>query len=260
MKMSVFDHWTKVERNAHITHGNHAHRLPDTQANAGGDATVQTLEAVGLVDVLERVADRHLLGAVGVVLLALHLDTDDLNRLVPSRETTTDGRGNDLLKGAELLVLLLARDVADALLGEPAQAEAGAPVGHLADGDGVDTLVDAADTLTTVDVHERGPGAGGLLARGRHLVLGDLDRLHAGAEAHGRVRLSNTASHAAGDTAAELAGARSAGIVLGLGRDEEQHSALGRRFDPGPRDQALVDCTSKRGISKHYSGTKRASE
>lgn len=233
------------EFNAHVTHGNHAHRLPDTQTDAGRDTTVQALDAVALVDVLERVADRHLLGTVGVVLLALHLDTDDLDRLVPGRETATNGRGHNLLKGAQLLVLLLAREVADPLLGEAAQTEARAPVGHLANGNGVDALVDAADTLAAVDVHEGGPGAGRLGPRGGHLVLGDLDRLHAGAEAHGRVRLGNTARHAANDAAAKLVGARAAGIVLGLGGDKEQHGALGRRFDPGPGNQTLVDYRPK---------------
>lgn len=233
----------------HVTHGNHAHRLPDAEADTGRYAAVQALEAVGLVNVLERVADRHLLGAVGVGLLALHLDADDLDGLVPGRQATANGRGGNLLGGAERLALALARDVADALLGHAAEAEARAPVGHLADGHGVDALVDAADALLAVNVHERGPRALRGRARRHRLVLGDLDRLHARAEAHGRVRLRHAARHAADDAAAEIAGPERLGVVLGLGGDEEEHGALGRGFNPGPRDQALVDWSRGREVS-----------
>ena len=227
---------------SHVTQSNHANRLPNAETDARGYSTVETLNAVGIIDVLERVADSHLLGAVRVVLLALHLDADDLDGLVPGGETTTDGGSQDLLHGGQLLAVLLVGDLADALLGEAGETEAGAPVGHLADGDGVDTLVDATDALAAVDAHEGRPCALGLHAGGGHLVLGDLDRLHAGAEAHGRVRLRNTTRHTADDATAELAGARVPRIVFGLGRDEEKHGALGGGFDPGPWDETLVDC------------------
>jgi len=215
------------EGNSHVTHGNHADRLPYTEANARCDTAIEALETIGLVNVLERVAHRHLLGAVGVVLLALHLDADHLNGLVPGRETTTEGRSRDLLSHAQLLAVLLGRHLANALLGQTAETEARAPVGHLADGNSIDTLVDATDALAPVNVHEGGPGAGGRGTRCRQLVLGDLDSLHAGTEAHGRVRLHHTARHAADDTAAELASPRNASVVLGLGRHEEEHGALG---------------------------------
>ena len=227
--------------NVHIAKGNHANRLPDTQSNTRSDTAVETLDTVGLVDVLEGISDSHLLGAVGIILLALHLDTDDLDGLIPSGQTTTNGRGGDLLNRAELLALLLSREIADSLLRETAETEARAPVGHLADGNSVDTLVDAADTLLAVDAHEGSPGARDLLTGGGHLVLGDLDRLHAGAEAHGGVRLRNTACHAANDATAEVAGAQGAGIPLSLGGDEEEDGALGGSLDPGPWNKTLVD-------------------
>jgi len=228
--------------NLHVTHSNHAHRLPNAQTNARGNTPVQTHETVGLVNVPERVTDRHLLGTVGIVLLALHLDADHLDRLVPSRETTTYRRGANLLQRGQLLAVLLARRLADALLGETAETETRAPVGHLADGHGVDALVDAADAFLAVDVHEGGPRTRSRLPRCRQLVLGDLHRLHARAETHGRIRLRNTTRHAADDTATELAGAETASIVLGLRGDEQQDSALGRSLNPGPRDESLVDC------------------
>ena len=227
----------------HVTHRNHADGLPDTEPDTGRDAPVQPLDAVLLVDVLESVANRHLLGPVGVIGLALHLDADDLDRLVPGAKTTTKRRRGNLLKSPELLRFRLARDVADPLLREPAEPEPRTPVRHLADGDGVDALVDTADALLAPDVHERGEGGLRLDARRRELVLGDLHRLHARAEAHGSVRLRHAARHAARDAASELGRAEGARVVLGLGGDEEEDSALGGRLDPGPRDETLVDCS-----------------
>lgn len=233
---------------SHVTKGNHADGLPDGEANAGSDTTVETGNTVGVVDVAEGVADRHLLGAVGVLSLGLHLDADDLDGLVPGGETTTDGGGDDLLPGGELLLVALAGELADTALGETGETEARAPVGHLANGDGVDALVDTADTLLAVNVHKGGKGGLGRDTRGGELVLGDLDRLHAGAEAHGGVGLGDTTRHAADDAATELGGAKGAGIVFSLGSDEEEDSALGGGFDPSPGDEALVDCR-KRGVS-----------
>lgn len=226
----------------HVTKGNHADSLPDAKTNAGGNTTVKASKTVGVVDVAEGVADSHLLGAVGVLRLGLHLDADNLNGLVPGRETTTNGRGDNLLASAELFLFTLAGGAADTALGETAETEAGAPVGHLANGDGVDTLVDAADALLAVNVHEGGKGGLGGDTGGSHLVLGNLDRLHAGAEAHGGIGLGNTTRHATEDAATEFGGTSGAGIVFGLGRDEEKDSALGGGFDPGPGDETLVDC------------------
>lgn len=194
-----------------------------------------------MVDVPEGVADSHLLGAVGVLLLALHLDADDLDGLVPSRKTTTKGGGENLLPRGQLLSLLLASGLADTLLSKARETETGTPVGHLANGNGVDALVDTADTLAAVDVHEGGPSAGGLLAGGAHLVLGNLDRLHTGAEAHGGIRLRNTANDTTGDTGNEVTGTGGTSTIFGLRGNEEKHGTLGGALNPGPWDKTLVD-------------------
>src|SRR6266566_5583177 len=108
----------KKKKDAHIAHGNHADGLPDTEADARRHAAVQAPEAVGLVDVAERVPDRHLLGPVGVLRLALHLDADDLDGLVPGAEPAAQAAGQDLLGGPQIVAVGLARGAADALLGE----------------------------------------------------------------------------------------------------------------------------------------------
>lgn len=226
----------------YVTKSDHANGLPDTQTDTGSDTTVETLHAVLLVDVLEGLADSHVLGTVGVLLLALHLDADDLDGLVPGRKTTTKSRSEDLLRDTELLAVLLTSSLTDTSLGDTGQTKARAPVGDLADGDGVDALVDTADTLLTVDVHECLHSARRLDASRRHLVLGDLNRLHASAETHGSVGLGETTSHTAGNTRNEVVGAGVAGVELGLGCDEEEDGALGGCFDPSPGDETLVDC------------------
>jgi hypothetical protein len=228
--------------NLHITNGHHADGLPNTETNTRSNTTVEARETVLRVDVTEGVADSHLLGTVGVLLLALHLNTDDLDGLVPGTETTTKTTGHDLLPGTELLTVLLAGKRADPTLGETTETESATPVGHLADGDGVDTLVDTSDTLLAVDIHEGLEGRGGLDTGGSHLVLGNLDRLHAGAETHGGVGLSDTTDDTTSDTTEEFVGAGAAGVELGLGGDEEQDGTLGGSFNPGPGNEALVDC------------------
>lgn len=77
-------------------------------------------------------------------------------------------------------------------------------------------------------------------------MLGHLDRLHARAEAHGRVGLGEAAGHAARDAGGEVAGAEGARVVLSFGRDEEEDGALCGGFDPGPGDETLVDCSTSR--------------
>lgn len=226
---------------SHVTDGNHANGLPDTKTNARSDTTVKTTDAVLAVNVAEGVADRHFLGAVRILLLALHLDTDNLNGLVPGAQATTKTGGNNLLVSSELLFAALATDVANPAFGETGQTETGTPVGHLSDGDSVNTLVNTADTVLAVDVHEGGKGGLRRNTRSSHLVLGDFDSLHAGAEAHGSVSLSNTTGNTTDDTATKLAEAAGASIVLGLGGDEEENGALGGGFNPSPGDEALVD-------------------
>lgn len=73
-------------------------------------------------------------------------------------------------------------------------------------------------------------------------MLGDLDRLHAGAEAHSRVGLRQTTGHTTRNARREVTSAKGLGVVLGLRGDEEEDGALGGGFDPCPWDQTLVDC------------------
>lgn len=99
---------------------------------------------------------------------------------------------------------------------DTAQTESGTPVGDLPDGNGVDTLVDTGQTLTAVDVHESGHGAGCLGASLDSLVFGHLDRLHASAETHGCVGLRQTTSHATNDAGSEVVGTEAPSVVLGF--------------------------------------------
>lgn len=100
---------------SHVAERNHAHGLPHTQTDTGHHAAVQALDAGLAVDVLEGVADGHLLGPVGVVFLALHFHAHDLDGLVPCGETTTEGGGEDLFGHAELDAgVFFAGDFADA--------------------------------------------------------------------------------------------------------------------------------------------------
>ena len=197
---------TKVvrqQKNLHITQGNHANRLPNAEPNAWGNAPIQPLETIIRIDVLCSSCNRHLLRAIRILLLALHLNTDDLNWLIPSAEATAQGTSGDLLDHGELLMLTFPSRLPDARLSNTAEAEAGAPVRDLAHSDGIDTLIDAANALGAPDLHECLHCARRLLPRRGHLVLGDLDCLHAGTEAHGRVGLRQTADHTTRNTANE---------------------------------------------------------
>lgn len=225
-----------------IAQSNHADRLPNTQTNARSDTSVKTLDTILLVDVLEGPAHVHVLGAVGILRLTLHLDSDNLDGLVPSRETTTNSRGSDLLNHTHLLTVLLASELADTVLSDTRETEARTPVGDLTDSDSINTTVDAANALASVYIHEGRHGAWWLHPRRRHLVLCDFHRLHACAEAHGRVGLSETTDHATADAGDETVGASCASIVLGLRCDKEEDGTLGRGFDPCPGDETLVDC------------------
>jgi len=140
------------------------------------------------------------------------------------------------------LAILFASHLADSRLRQARQTKARAPVRSLADGDCIDTPVDTADAFLTVDIHECRPRARRLHTLRGHLVLGDLDRLHASAEAHGSVSLGNTASHASGDTSNEVGCAKSLCDILRLRRDKEEDGTLGGSLNPGPRNETLVVC------------------
>ena len=73
-----------------ITKSNHAHGLPYAETDTRSYSTVQAFDTTRAVDVAESVADGHLLRAVRVFLLRLHLHSYDFNRLIPGTETSTD--------------------------------------------------------------------------------------------------------------------------------------------------------------------------
>lgn len=225
-----------------VTETDHEDGLPHTQTNTRGDTSVETLEAVSLVNVLEGLGNSQVLGSVGINSLGLHLDSNDLNRLVPSRKTTTNGGSNDLFKNVELLAIVLAGNLSNSLLTKTGKTETGAPVSALANGNSVDTLVNTSDTLLSVDILENLKGSGNLdAANSSGLVTGDLNSLHACAETHGHVGLGETTNHTTGDTSSKVSKAK-VGLcsVFSLNGDEKQNSALGRSFDPGPGDKTLV--------------------
>lgn len=241
---SLTGEWSKKEKrkkgNIHITKSDHADGLPDAQPHPRGDTAVKPLDAIAVVDVLEGLADGEVLGPVRVVLLALHLDTDDFNGLVPGRETTTQARSQDLLPGGQLLVVFLAGEPADAYFRRSRQPEARTPVGGLADGHGVDAAVDPADAFLAVDVHERLEGARGLHTLSGHLVLGDLHRLHARTEPHGGVCLGHSARHTSGDSRDEIRRAQHLGAVFRFRCDKQQNRSFGGGLNPGPRNETLI--------------------
>lgn len=233
-----------VERipNVHIAQRNHADRLPDAKTDSRSNATVKALHSVVRVDVPEGGCDIQVLRAIGVNRLGLELNTDDLNGLVPRAQTTTKGRGGDLLEDTELLTVLLIPDTPDASFRNTGQPETRSPVGDLAHRYGVDTTVDTAETLRAPNSHKGLDRTGRLCARGCDLVLGDLDRLHAGAESHGGISLRKTTGHTSRDTSDEVGCTKRLGVVFGFGGDEEEDSALGGGFNPGPWNETLVDC------------------
>lgn len=230
--------------NLHITQSDHADRLPNAETNSRSNATVKTLQPVVRVNVFRRLADRQVLGAVRVHSLGLHLNSDNLDGLVPSTQSTTERRCDDLLGDAKLLALLLASDPPDTGFCDTRETEARAPVGHLADRDGVHTTVDTADTFLAPDFHKCLHGTRGLHASRGDLVLRDLDGLHAGAETHGGIGLRETSDHTARDTCDEVRGTEAFGVKLSLGSNKEKDSALGGCLDPSPGDETLVDCVT----------------
>jgi hypothetical protein len=223
-----------IAQDLHITHSNHANRLPNAQSDTGNHPAIQALDSVLRINILQRVANGHLRRPVGINRLALHLDADDLNRLVPGAETTTQTGCEDLLPGVELSALILPRHFADTLLRQATEPKSRAPVSHLPDRDSVDTLVDTLDALLAVDIHEGGEGAGGLDTCSGQLGLGDLHRLHASAEAHSRVCLRNTTQDASTNTGGKIIGAEGTGVVLGFGSDEEEDGTLSGGLNPRP--------------------------
>jgi hypothetical protein len=54
--------------------------------------------------------------------------------------------------------------------------------------------------------------------------------------------LGKTTCHTTAYTGYEGGGAEVAGVVFGFGCDEEEDSSFGGGFNPGPRDETLVNC------------------
>jgi len=74
-------------------------------------------------------------------------------------------------------------------------------------------------------------------------VLCDFDCFHACAETHCSVGLGNTTNHASANATDEVRCAEGFGVVFCFGSDEEKNGSFGGGFDPGPRNQSLVDCS-----------------
>lgn len=216
--------------------------MPNAQPDAWHHTTVQTPDTILGVDVCQCVPNSHLCRPIRIHGLALHLHADDLDGLVPRAETTTQTRREDLLPRIQLSAILLPSRLADALLRKAAEAETRSPVRHLADGYGIDSLVDAPDSLFPVYIHEGSEGSRGLDACGGHLGLGNLDGLHTSAETHGRICLRDTTHDTSSDTGSEITSTRGARVVFGFGGDEQEDGALGGGLNPGPGDETLVDC------------------
>ena len=214
--------------------------MPNAQPNPRSNATVQTSHAVVGVDVLERLSHCQVLWSIWILRLALHLNPNDLDRLIPSAETTAQTAGQDLLEVAQFLTVFLARHPTDACLRKPRQTEATTPICRLPNRNGVHATVDTTDSLLPVDVHEGGERARWLPTLSGDLVLCNLYRLHACTESHSGIRLRYTTGHASRDSCHEVIGAERLGIELGFRGDEEQDGSLCRGFDPGPRNQALI--------------------
>jgi hypothetical protein len=110
------------------------------------------------------------------------LDSDDLNRLVPGSQSTTNGTGKDLVESTKLLSLLDTPDISQRALGKSSETHSRSPIGSLTNSNGIDTLVDTGQTFTLVNI---GKDLEGRLDGGADtslLVSGDLDSLHTSAE------------------------------------------------------------------------------
>jgi hypothetical protein len=203
-------------KDLHIAQGDHADGLPDAEADSGSHSTVKAFDAVLRVDVFQCLADGQIFWSVGVFGFALHFYPDHLDGLIPRAESATQATGKDLLHRAQLLTFFFASSPSDRRLCQSRQAEAGAPIGGLSDCYGVDASVDTLDAFFAVDAHEGLYGTGWLHTRSSQLMLGYFNRLHARAEAHGRIGLSDTADHASADTAHKVGRAKGLGVVLCL--------------------------------------------
>jgi hypothetical protein len=177
----------------------HAQIPRPTETDTGCDTSVETLETVGLVDVVEGVEDSLFGRGVGVDRLdgGLHLshqpcpmnvkkwtdlDSDNLNGLIPGSQSTTDGTGENLVESAKLFTFLDTPHVPQTGLGQTSESHSRSPVGSLTNSDGVDSLVDSGQTFSLVDILKDLEGGFDGSTDAGLLVSGNLDSLHARAE------------------------------------------------------------------------------
>lgn len=233
--------------NSHIPQCNHANGLPDAQPNPRCDPPIQTLDSVIRIDIPQRLPHGQVLRPIRVHGFGLHLHAYNLDRLIPRTQPTTKPTRKDLLQRAQFLPFLLPRRLPDATLRQSTQPETAPPVRRLPYRHRVHPFVDPPYPLLPVNIHERLERPRRLDPGGRDLVLRDLHRLHAGAEAHCGVGLRDAAGHAAGDAGDEVGRAERARVVFGFGGDKEEHGAFGAGFDPGPGNEALVVCWEGEG-------------
>lgn len=110
------------------------------------------------------------------------LDSDNLDRLVPGSQSSTDGTGEDLVESAKLFTFFDTPHASQSGFSETSESHSGSPVGGLTDSNGVDTLVDTSQTFTLVNVAKDLEGGFNGSTGAGLLVSSDLDSLHARAE------------------------------------------------------------------------------
>ena len=226
--------------NIHVTESNHADGLPYSETDSRRHAAIKAHDTILGVDVLECLADGKVLGTVWIFRLALHLDPNDFDGLIPRTETTSQAASQNLLERSQFLSILFAGHFSNRRLRKSRQSKPRTPIGRLADGYRVDALVDAANSFPAIDVHKGLKSAGRFDTRGGQLVLSNLDRFHASAESHGGVSLRNTTDHPSADSAHKIRRAHVLCIVFRLRGHKEQDRPFCRSFNPGPGNQALI--------------------
>ncbi|GAO46274.1 hypothetical protein G7K_0507-t1 [Saitoella complicata NRRL Y-17804] len=227
---------------------NHTNRLPNTQPNPGRNTPIQPLHTIILINIPKRTPNRHLRRTIRVSLRTLHLNPNNLNRLIPRTQPTTNNTRSNPFGRRQLFAVFFVRGFTDPAFRETRESDTRAPVCALSDGDGVDAFVDSADSFAAVDVEEGVHRAWGFHACRGDFVAGDFDCFHTCAESHlcrsvtnRRVGLRDTTTHTTEHTRQEGIRTRSLRRILQLTRSKQQHSSLRRSLNPGPWDQTLVE-------------------
>lgn len=201
----------------HVAQADHAHCLPNTQSYSRRDASVQALEPTGLIDILHGGPGGQVLWSVGIHCFRLHFDSHHLNGLVPRRESSANGRCQDLFVRIERFSVSFICNLSYRVLCESRQPEPRPPVGALANGYGIHPLVDPPDAFLAENVGKHLKCSWRFQASCCFLGPGDFDGLHARAESHRQVSLGQSAhdsSADSGDKTGEIE--QSLGLVLDL--------------------------------------------